>query len=145
MVVMSKILTIREKEKKDAQHAYQLSINQFERIGTKMYELLRKKEVAEQAYEESLQASTNITSIQEHMEYMEFINKQINNLQQAVQQARTEMEAKQSKLTNAHVEMKKFEKLIEYRNIDQANQEKRLENAQMDEISVQQFLSYQNR
>ncbi|MFD2044103.1 flagellar export protein FliJ [Ornithinibacillus salinisoli] len=145
MVAINKILNIREKEKKDAQHAYQQSMDDFERIATTLYTLLRKKEVAEQAYEDSLQEATQINSIKDQLEYIEMLNKQISNLQQEVQQARTVMETKQSNLTSAHVEVKKYEKIIEFRHNKNEKEEKRLENFMMDEVSIQQFLSYKNR
>nr|WP_246187681.1 flagellar export protein FliJ [Ornithinibacillus caprae] len=138
-------MNVREKEKKDAQQAYQQSVDYFERIATAMYTLLQKKERAELAYEESIQEPTQIESIIEQLNYIETLSKQIENLQRDVQLARSEMETKQSELTNAHVEVKKFEKIIEFRKRDYEKEEKRLENTMMDEVSIQQFLSCKNR
>jgi flagellar FliJ protein len=140
-----KILHVRESEKMDAQKAYQQSMDFFEQIATKFYHLLRKKEKAEASYDELIQHSTILEKVKEQAAYLEKLNQQIIRLQAEVQQARNEMESKQLKLTDAHVEVKKFQKIIETRNNNEIENEKKLERNQMDAISLQQFISYKNR
>lgn len=138
---LSKVLHIRENEKTQAQKAYQKSIDIFEEVATQLYELLRKKEKAEALYETYLQASTPIDKIREQAGYIENLSNQIITLQQEVQHARGEMESNHDHLSEAHVEVKKFEKIIQYRQEETAALIKKNEKDSMDEISIQQYLS----
>lgn len=138
---LTKVLHIREREKDHAQKAYNQSIEMFEEVATKLYTLLKKKEDAEESYENYIQSTVQIEKIVEQMAYIESLNHQIVALQQQVNQARDEMEAKQQTLTDSHIEVKKFEKLIENRKLQQQKDRLKQEQASMDEISVQQFLS----
>ncbi|API93888.1 flagellar export protein FliJ [Virgibacillus pantothenticus] len=144
-VVLSKLLHIRETEKVQAQKAYQQSMDCFEKSATQLYQLLKKKEVAEEIYEESLQQTTTLDKLKEQFTYLEKLNAMIVELQKDVQRARAEMEAKQSNLTEAHVETKKFEKIIERRKKQKNDANEKMEKAVMDEISMYQFLNYKNR
>lgn len=144
-IALSKILHVRENEKKDAQKTYQQSIDFFEEIATRLYTLLRKKEIAEESYEGYLQQTTPIDKIREQVAYIEILNKQITQSQSEVQHARNEMETKHGKLTNAHVEVKKFEKIIEHRDQEIDERSKKNEKAMMDEASIQQYLNQKNR
>lgn len=141
----TKILDIRENEKNVAQNIYHQSLESFEKVATKLYNALKKKEAAEEAYEDFIQATTPIEQIKEQAVYIERLNSQIKELQQLVQRARNDMETKQIKLTDAHVEVKKFEKMIELRRDNEQQQRKRMENAFMDELSITQYLSHKNR
>lgn len=141
VVALSKLLHVRESEKKDAQRAYQQSIEFFEGIATQLYSLLRKKEVAEESFDDYLQRTTPIDKITEQFSYIEFLNRQILQLQHEVQKARNEMEMRHEGLTNAHVEVKKFEKVIEHRHRDNEEIMKKYEKDSMDEISMQQYMS----
>ncbi|MFS0672436.1 flagellar export protein FliJ [Ornithinibacillus sp. 179-J 7C1 HS] len=143
--VLTKILDIREKEKKDAQLAYRRSVDIFEDIGTKLFNLLQKKEKAEEAYEEALSSNMHIEFIQDQLAYMERLKREIEELQVQVQQARANMESKQWILSEAHIETKKFEKIIEFRTNETVNQQKQREESFMNEISIQQYLSHKNR
>lgn len=140
IVALSKILNVRESEKHNAQKDYHQSIEYFEGVATQLYTLLKKKEKAEEAHEEYIQTTIAIDKIREQMAYIEALNKQILQLQREVQTARTEMESKQVMLTDAHVEVKKFEKIIMYREKEQKELIQRNEKISMDEISVQQYL-----
>jgi len=142
---LSKILNVREQEKKNAEKDYRISLESFEIIATKLYNVLKKKETAEGAYDSYLQATTPIDVIKEQVAYIEVLNKQILKLQSDVQRARTVMETSQDKLAEAHIEVKKYEKIIEHRVMEREEGIRRAEKAMMDEISIQQYLSYKNR
>ena len=144
-VVLSKILNVREKEKNEAQKAYHQAIDLFENVANQLYSLLKKKEAAEESYEGYIHTTVSLDKIRGQLSYIERLNKQIIQLQQEVQYARTEMEMKQLKLTDAYVEVKKFEKIIGLRKESAEETLKRAEKIAMDEISVQQYLSYKNR
>ncbi|WP_430785929.1 flagellar export protein FliJ [Virgibacillus flavescens] len=145
IVALSKILNVREQEKHDAQKKYHRSIEYFEGVATQLYTLLKKKEDAEGAREEYIQHTIPIDKIREQLAYIEMLNKQILQLQQEVKVARSEMEEKQVILTDAHVEVKKFEKIITYRRKEQEEIIQKNEKIFMDEISVQQYLNQKNR
>lgn len=139
---LTKILNVRELERSTAEKSYYQSMEVFESIAKKLYTALKKKEDAEDSYEQSLQSSTSIDIIKEQSLYIEMLNSQILTLQVQVQKARSVMEKEQEKLADAYVEVKKFEKIIEHRKEQAKEQDLKLENAQMDEISIRQFLSH---
>lgn len=138
---LSKILNIREKEKKDAQLAHHESTVYFEKVATKLHSLLVKKENVEKSYEEDSEKVISIDQIREQMAYIEYLTQQIVTMQEQVDEARNLMEVKQVKLTDAHVEVKKYEKIIEFRKHEQLKTELRNEQIMMDEISTQQYVS----
>ncbi|MFZ3576607.1 flagellar export protein FliJ [Virgibacillus sp. DJP39] len=145
ILALSKILNIREREKNDAQKIYRQSIEYFEGVATQLYNLLKRKEEAEGIQEKYLQNTIPIDKIREQLIYIENLSKQITQLQKEVQSARSEMESKQEKLSEAHVEVKKFEKIITFRQNEQEEIIKKNEKLMMDEISVQQYLNQKNR
>lgn len=144
-IALTKILDIRESEKKVAQKAYHQSLDSFEKIATELYNLLRKKENAEEHYDHFIQSVTPIERIKEQAVYIEKLSRQINDLQKLVQKARNDMESKQVTLSDAHVEVKKFEKIIEIRKDSEEKQKKRVESDFMDELSITQYLNHKNR
>ncbi|MEC5422692.1 flagellar export protein FliJ [Virgibacillus sp. C22-A2] len=144
-IALSKILHVREREKNDAQKAYYQSTAYFEEMATQLYNLLRRKEEAEETYEDHLQTIISLDKIREQLTFIEKLNSQILKRQREVQLARSDMESKQLKLTDAHVEVKKFEKIIEVRKKSEDDKLQKIEKASMDEISIQQYLSHKNR
>ncbi|MGM8364137.1 flagellar export protein FliJ [Virgibacillus sp. W0181] len=141
---LTTVLQLREKEKENAQIAHHQSQKAFEEIATELYTLLKKKETAEGSYASTLSKSMPIDKIKEQLAYIEALNVKIMRLQDHVNRARKEMEEKQSILTEAYVEVKKFEKVIENRNIEAEKITLKHEQTLMDELSIRQYLS-QNR
>jgi flagellar FliJ protein len=139
-IVLSKILRIREQEKMDAQKAYQQSMSFFEDIAGRLYSMLKKKEKAEIFYERNLQESVSVEIAREQSAYIECLNKQIIQLQTEVNAARNKMNSKQIKLTDAHIEVKKFEQIINNRIQEKNLALRRYENELMDDVSIQQYL-----
>ena len=138
---LSKILHVREKEKKDAQLAHHQSIEFFEKVANKLYDVLRKKEDAEDFYQINLQATISIDKMKDQITYIESLNKRIVAIEEDVKRARAKMETKQLLLTDAHVEVKKYEKIIQFRKDEQIIIAHKMEQISMDEISIQQYLS----
>lgn len=136
-----KLLNLKETEKNMAQKDYQESVDHFEEKATKLYHLLKQKEDAELKYLETLELPTNVSTLHLNQQYIERLEKQINQLQPSVQQARGEMEEKQEKLSSAHIEMKKYEKIIERKEESYKASVATQEKKDMDEISMQQFIS----
>lgn len=137
---LTKILQVRENEKKEAQIAHKQSVDLFEEVAQKLYVLLRKKEVADKNFSLVTSKKTSIEVIKEQSKHIENLSKQIIHLQSKVNNARNNMELKRSQLTEAHVEVKKFEKIIENRHDQHIERIEKTENDLMDEVSIQQYL-----
>jgi len=144
-VSLTKILNVRENEKKIAHKAFLHSQDAFEEVATKLYNVLKKKEIAEESYDNFIQAATSLERVKEQIVYIDKLNTQINHLQKEVQLTRSQMEMKQVVLTEAYVEVKKFESIIEKRENEASEESKRMENLFMDEISINQYLSHKIR
>lgn len=144
VLALSKILILREKEKKEAQKAFSHAHAFFEKTATHLYTLLRTKEEAEESYERFIQTTTPLDRIKEQVIYIEKLNKHILTLQSEVQAARDEMNQRQSKLTNAHTEVKKFEKLIDTRKKKYVETIRKEEDETMDELSIKRFSHQKN-
>lgn len=140
VAIFNKLLQLKEKDKNIAQKVYQDSVAHFEEVATELYALLKKKEIAEEAYLQQLQSTTNVTELNMNYEYIARLEKQIAELQPSLQQARGEMELKQQELTSAHIEVKKYEKIIDNKLEHEKFLNMENEKKQMDEISMQQFI-----
>lgn len=138
--MFSKILNVREKERRDAELFHQASIQTFESIATELYNILKKKEEAESFTTNSLQKIT-IDRLREQQDYIERLKQKIIQLQAQVSTARTQMETSQFKLSETHIEVKKFETIIDSCREEQKEKEQKLDQASMDDISMQQYLS----
>lgn len=139
--VLSKLQLVRENEKKSAQIAHTQSVELFEEIAKDLYKLLKKKETAEDSFLTGTNPKMTIETIREQATYIENLNKSIGHLQSRVNQARLMMEKKQGKLTDAHVEVKKIEKMIEFRKESRDKKIRKQENDILDEVSIQQYLT----
>ncbi|KGX93328.1 hypothetical protein N781_12210 [Pontibacillus halophilus JSM 076056 = DSM 19796] len=141
LATFHRLLDVQEQRKLEVQQEYQTAQEQFEDVATQLYTLLKKKEQAEARYEQTLQTGLSITTIQETVDYISRLEGQIASLQGSVQQARQHMNDQHVALQEAHVDTKKYEKLIQNKVEKQRQSELYYEKQQMDEISVQQFLS----
>src|SRR5690625_2236954 len=136
-----KIHQIRDNEKQEAQIAHAKSVEFFENLAEKLYTLLKKKEKLES--ELSLKGSQAITigEIQSKSTYLDRLIEQALLLQNEVNNARNIMEEARTNLTDAHIEARKIEKMIELRKEEMQIQLNKIENNLMDEISIQQFMA----
>ncbi len=66
-------------------------------------------------------------------------------LQREVHFARNQMEKKQQVLSDAYIEVKKFETIIDKRKQEELKELVKKEKAFLDEISINQYLSNKNR
>ncbi|GGA63094.1 flagellar export protein FliJ [Ornithinibacillus halotolerans] len=140
--VLSKILDLRNKEKKEAQLAYFQSVNEFEDKATKLYNLLKEKETIENSLEFPTGSIVKLDYIKEQHLYLEKLTQEIMIIQGQVQQARHHMESRQALLSDAHIETKKFERLIEIRKDELETKAKKAEEILMDSVSIQQYLKF---
>jgi len=145
IATLEKIRHVREHEKRSAKQAHHQSIKAFEEVATKLYNLLKKKENAKEAYDLSLQSKTTVQHLKEQSLYIDKLNDQIIHLQEQVNIAREKMEQKRENLTDAHIEVKKFEKMIEQQHERLKESALKRENEMMDDISIKQHLNRKNR
>ncbi|WP_138414833.1 flagellar export protein FliJ [Aquibacillus sediminis] len=136
-----KLLVVRERDKNLAKKNYQQSVQFFENLASELYQLLKNKEDAEKEYQQQLANTSSVTMLSHYSLYIQRIKTKIGELQSSVNQARQEMNDKQQQLTEAHIEVKKFEKIIEKKRQTATFKQKHEENKFMDEITVTQFIN----
>lgn len=140
VLTFKKILKVLEQEKKEAQLVYQVARNKFEEVAQQLYEQLKAKENAEVDFKAYIQTEASIIKVKDQANYIENIKSRIIFLQNNVNNARVKMEEKQVVLTEAHVEVKKIESVIDKREAEQIQLEKKLEIMSLDEISIRQYI-----
>ena len=136
-----KILTIKEKEKRDALSKYNDALKKFEEVAGKLYKFLKKKEDLVAFQQEKLRNSLSIQEIRHHQLFMDNLEKLISISQEEVIEARYKMNVLQDVLMERNIEVKKYEKMKENDFLKFLDSLKEAENKQMDEISIRQFLS----
>ncbi|MFD1067572.1 flagellar export protein FliJ [Oceanobacillus locisalsi] len=142
---LTKIRDMHDNERQVAQKAYTESQETFEKIAKELYNLLKKKETAESSFDHAVQASTSIEKIKEQSAYIEKLTNQIQTVQVLVQRARNDMQSKQTKLSEAYIEYKKYEKIIDLKKEETQAKIRKQEADFMDEMSMQQFLRQNQR
>ena len=136
-----KILSIREKEKQRAYTKFSQAKKQFEEVAGKLYKLLKKKEDLHLFQETKLAEGMPIQEIRHHQMFMDNLEKMIAHYQQEVIQARERMNLFQEVLMDKNIEVKKYEKIREKEFARYQEMEKLDEKNNMDDISIQLFLS----
>lgn len=136
-----KILTIKEKEKSDARAAYNEALKNFEQVAEKLYKLLKKKEELLDYQQVKLTSGLSVQEIRHNQLFMGNLEKLIEQCQKDVIEARYRMNLQQERLKEKNIEVKKYEKIKEKDFQKFLEVVKETENKQMDEISIQQFLS----
>ncbi|MGG0283721.1 flagellar export protein FliJ [Peribacillus butanolivorans] len=136
-----KILTIKEKEKRDALSKYNAALKTFEKVAEKLYKLLKKKENLLEFQQEKLRNGLSVQEIRHHQLFMDNLEKLLSHCQQEVIEARYKMNVLQEVLLERNIEVKKYEKMKENEFLKFLDVIKEAENKQMDEISIRQFFS----
>jgi flagellar protein FliJ len=135
-----RILTLKEKEKDEVQEMYRGSIEKFETVAEKLYEFLKKKETLELHQETKLQGGLSVQDIRHHQQFITNLETTISYYQDLVIQARNRMNWYEEKLVDMNVEVKKYEKMKE-KDFDRFLQNIQwMENKQLDEVSVVQYM-----
>ena len=130
-----KVLTIREQEKQQFEMAYKESVNAFEEVATKLYELLRKKEDLINYQNERLSTGVTVDKIHHFSTFIESLEHTIADVQQKVVKARAKMQWHEQKLLEKNLEVRKFEKMRE-RDFENFKEElDKKEMLQLDELS----------
>lgn len=134
-----KVLEVREQEKDQAQLNRVQAVEQFEQIAQQLYEQLKAKETAEERLANKMKEAFTIDKMIVQSRYIDNLSNKIITLQHHVQQARVKMEQAQELLNEAHIEVKKIEKMIEIREAELAEERELAEAALMDEMSMRQY------
>ncbi|OIJ13163.1 flagellar export protein FliJ [Anaerobacillus alkalilacustris] len=137
---LQKVLEVRENDKLVAEKEFAIATRQFEEVATRLYELLKKKEDYENHYNNRIEAGIPIFQIQQSYSLLTRLQEQIDQLQYTTQKARENMNRKQNLLVEKSIELKKYEKMKQIKYEEYLEEEKRLENTLMDEISIQLFV-----
>lgn len=140
LLSLEKILHVKENEKQTAELKHHQSVEAFEKVALKLYELLKKKEAAEALLEETLQQKMTVTELQHQTIYIEQLKENIIHLQEEVNDARSKMEDRKNDLTDKHIEFKKIETIIEKRHQEIKAAEQKEANILMDELAIQQYM-----
>ncbi|MER1955986.1 MAG: flagellar export protein FliJ [Solibacillus sp.] len=131
-----KILVVKDQEKTESELAFKESVQVFEEIATKLYDLLRKKEDLIAYQQERLKVGSSIDEINHYSKFIDSMEKTIEDVQQKVVQARAKMNWHQQKLLEKNLEVRKYEKMRE-NDFEQFKEEQlRVEAILLDELST---------
>lgn len=139
-----KVLSIREREKDEALDLYNQSVKRFEDAAEKLYELLKKKEDLETYQSERLLSGLPVQEIRHHQQFVGNLEKSISHFQKMVMNTRSQMNYFQERLMEKNIEVKKYEKIREKSKDLFYEEQKQLEDRQMDDISIQHFVNRGN-
>ena len=135
----SKILDIREQEKVQTEMAYKESVKTFEDVATKLYEMLKKKEDLIAFQHERLTTGASIDEVIHYANFINSLEKTIDDLQKKVAQARVKMNWHEEKLLEKNIEVRKYEKMREKDFGAFQVEQERLENIRLDELSTMAY------
>ncbi|RDI47457.1 flagellar export protein FliJ [Falsibacillus pallidus] len=139
----SKLLTVKEREKDEAQTVYQDSVKKFREVADHLYQLLKKKEDLQTFQSDQLERGLSIQEIRHNQQFLTNIEKTISYYQELVINARNRMNWNEQLLQDRNVEVKKYEKIRERDLIQYKEWMNHTESKQLDEISTMQF-SFRN-
>lgn len=141
----AKILDVKEQEKTQSEIAYKESVRAFENVATKLYEMLKKKEDLIAYQNERLKVGASIDEITHYANFISSLEKTIEDLQKKVAQARIKMNWHEEKLLESTIEVRKYEKM-KARDFEAYKEEQnRLENNRLDELSSLSYYKKENR
>jgi len=140
-----KILHHQENLKNEAQLEYKSAVTDFETVAEELYQLLKQKETIEDKYQQALHTSGSVTTLMTHHTYLQQLKKQILHVEATVNEKRSIMEDKRSMLTDQHVEVKKYEKIIDHKWEVIKSKEKESESKMLDEASIRQYYNHGDR
>ena len=131
-----KILVVKDQEKTESELAFKESVQVFEEIATKLYDLLRKKEDLIAYQQERLKVGSSIDEINHYSKFIDSMEKTIEDVQQKVVQARAKMNWHEQKLLEKNLEVRKYEKMRENDFEHFKEEQLRVEAILLDELST---------
>src|SRR6185437_1756076 len=93
-----KVLVFREQEKTESEVEFKRAVQAFETVATKLYELLKKKEVTLEEQQEKMTTGFSVNEIHYYARFIDSLEKRIADMQQQVMQARSKMNWYENKL-----------------------------------------------
>lgn len=138
------ILIVREQEKHETEIAYKESVRAFEDVATRLYDLLKKKEDLLEYQRQRLHIGASIDEISHYANFINSMEKTIEDVQQKVVQARTKMNWHEQKLLEKNLEVRKFEKMKEKDFEAFKEEQNRLDTILLDELSGQAYFRQRN-
>lgn len=136
-----KILDVKENEKDQARMDYEQSRQEFEKVATKLYDLLKNKEDLINQQEKQMQEGISIFELKQHQYYLETLEKSISIWQLKVIEARNKMNIMEARLKDLNIEVKKYEKMKEKDFLQHMEEVKQDEMIKMDEMSIQMYMN----
>ena len=131
-----KILVVKDQEKTESELAFKESVQVFEEIATKLYDLLKKKEDLIEYQQERLKIGSSIDEINHYSKFIDSMEKSIEDAQQKVMQARAKMNWHEQKLLEKSLEVRKYEKMRERVHERFIEDQLHIEAIQLDELST---------
>lgn len=131
-----KILVVKDQEKTESELAFKESVQVFEEIATKLYDLLKKKEDLIEYQQERLKIGSSIDEISHYSKFIDSMEKTIEDAQQKVVQARAKMNWHEQKLLEKSLEVRKYEKMRERDHERFIENQLHIEAIQLDELST---------
>ncbi|AMO84691.1 flagellar export protein FliJ [Solibacillus sp. FSL W7-1472] len=131
-----KILVVKDQEKTESELAFKESVQVFEEIATKLYDLLKKKEDLIEYQQERLKIGSSIDEINHYSKFIDSMEKTIEDAQQKVIQARAKMNWHEQKLLEKSLEVRKYEKMRERDHERFIEDQLHIEAIQLDELST---------
>lgn len=135
-----KIMSLREKEKTESQTKYTEAVKEFETEAEGLYCMLKKKEELLDKQAEQLKKGLSVQQVRHNLSFLENHERQIRHYQKRVVETRNKMNFFHQVLVEKNIEVKKYEKMKESDRQVFMEQQNQMENRQMDEISIQQYM-----
>lgn len=135
-----RIMSIREKEKTESETKYTEAVKEFETEAEALYQLLKKKEELLDGQAEQLKKGLSVQQVRHNLSFLENHERQIRHYQKRVIETRNKMNFYHQMLIEKNIEVKKYEKIKEKDLQLFMEQQNQMENQQMDEISIQQYM-----
>lgn len=132
-------MELRKREKEQKEQEYQQSVQQFERMATDLYELLRQKEQMEEMYKQNMNQGILVHQLQQNEKIIFQIQEKIQDIQKKTDRARDLMYKKENEMSDASIEWKKYEKVKEWEKQAYDRSLKHEEEKVMDEISTRKY------
>ncbi len=126
---------IKSKQKKQVD----LARASFERTATSLYERLKEKETLEKSVHSNQAVGMKVSECVQMSLYLSQLEKAIMKIKEETDQARVEMQRQEERYQFTARSHKQFERLKERQAQQYEQDERKREQQQMDEISVNQF------
>lgn len=134
-----KVLQVRESEKQVLEANYQDAYAYFEKIGNRLYALLQQKESLEATRQKHMSKGMSILDVQTLQAKFETLQEKVNNYERMFEQARQVTEQKKNRLLETSIDVKRYEKLKDIQFDTFCQNEKKAEQAQLDNIFTTRY------